>query len=983
MEAGAAESAYQALDEATKVHARQVLLRMAFLDDSLRPQWRSVPRSRLASADPVREAALAALDQAGIVIVGFRDDDQEQCVSIGSEALPGTWPRLRDWVAESRADLLARQQVAAAAVAWQARGRRDTDLWSGSRMAIASRFADGGGDVELADQLSGEFLAASAARRPRPGLRVPRRRRLVIAGACALLLVAAAGFWLANGSPGGGAAQNQAWSQQLTSDAEALSGSPALADQLALAAYRYSPSQSATDLLYKLFSQPTDDTVANTGHGILRISAASGAPLVAASSSDGSFRIWRLADGSAPVLEATVRQVPHDALALSPAGTAMAAPCHPNGLCLWNVANPRHPRIEGALMSPGSPAHSPGVTFIAFSPDGTLVAAALENGKTDVWSVRQPASPRLVTVLPNPMTTDDPLAGVAFSARDDLLAETIQGGETRLWSLRAPSRPLLVATIRTGFQAVAFSPDGRMLAAVGDTQAALWSLADPARPHLIDIEDACATGTSGSVLDLQTIAFSPDGDQVAYSGEDTSDSQATLCVLTLSPANLSLGSPAAVAVPTSFSTFSLAYASTGELLTGGPDGLLRGWSAPLQQIDGLVPSEHGTSFDISPDGRLLAGALAGPLYESVGVGVWDLSPTGPVAEGTIPVAAQDVAFLSRRLLLTVTKTGQIQLWDLTDPHSPAEGASLGTAVIPATSGWSYSGEVTVNAAGTMVAVLGPDDALHLWRVTSASEVRQLSVIPAGQAGDGPAGILPDGRTALLETSRGIQWWGIANPAHPLRGSFTALPGASTGEGAGAAGAGSLMAIGSPAGKGSDATVGLVNVDNGVLKSAVTLTRSAFYGLGLSSDGSLLATTGDDGRSLALWSTRDPGRPRRLAVLSVPQAQYIEFSPSDTTMAVVTSASVQLWSLRGRSAPVLEGTFTPPADPAGTVLAEEEFAAPATLFVEDYSTVYVVGGDPGDLAQRLCSSLGSTIAPAQWEQYAPGVPYRNPCPASGG
>jgi hypothetical protein len=173
------------------------------------------------------------------------------------------------------------------------------------------------------------------------------------------------------------------------------------------------------------------------------------------------------------------------------------------------------------------------------------------------------------------------------------------------------------------------------------------------------------------------------------------------------------------------------------------------------------------------------------------------------------------------------------------------------------------------------------------------------------------------------------------------------------------------------------------VHNGLLTSTATLTRSGYFAFGLSNDGTLLATTGDGGRSLALWRTSDPGHPRRLAALSVPQALQVEFSPSDATMAVITSASVQLWNLHDRNAPALEGTFVPPADPAGTVLTEEEFTAPATLFVQDYSTVYVVGGDPGDLAQRLCSSLGSTITPAQWQQYAPGVPYRNPCPAGGG
>jgi WD40 repeat protein len=391
---------------------------------------------------------------------------------------------------------------------------------------------------------------------------------------------------------------------------------------------------------------------------------------------------------------------------------------------------------------------------------------------------------------------------------------------------------------------------------------------------------------------------------------------------------------------------------------------------------------HGTTFDISADG-LLAGVLAGPLYEPVGVGVWDLStPDGPVAEATIPVDAQDVTFLTPHVLLTGTGTGQLRLWDLTDPRSPREGASLGRAVIPATDGWSYSGEVTSNTAGTLVAVLGPDDELHLWRVTSAYDVRELASIPAAGARQGPAGILPDGRTALLETAGGVQWWGIGDPAHPVRGSFTTLAGANVGEGDGA---GSLMVVGGPPQKGSGSTFDLLDVDNGVVRSSVTLTKSAFYAFGFAEDGSLLATTGDGGRSLTLWSTRDPEHPRRLATLSVPLVEYVIFNAAGTTMAVVSESSLQMWSLRDPVAPTLEGTFTPPRSDSEGIqfLAEEEFAASGTLFVENFTTLYLVSGNYPELAQRLCSSFGDVITAAQWDQYAPGVPYLNPCPSSGG
>lgn len=136
------------------------------------------------------------------VTVRREDDDRELYVSSGSEALLETWPSLRDWVAGSRAELLARQQADEAAAAWHAHGRRDGDLWSGPRMAIASRYLDSGGDVVLLDRVSREFLAASTERGRRASHLALQRRRSIVAGACALLLVAAGGIRLANGTSG-------------------------------------------------------------------------------------------------------------------------------------------------------------------------------------------------------------------------------------------------------------------------------------------------------------------------------------------------------------------------------------------------------------------------------------------------------------------------------------------------------------------------------------------------------------------------------------------------------------------------------------------------------------------------------------------------------------------------------------------------------------------------------------------------------------
>jgi WD40 repeat protein len=992
-----AESVYQELNASMQDEARKIILRLIRLDDALQPHWRTSSKRELDELEPGHETALRTLQEAGLVAVSQEDDPRNEIVATGSGELLETWPRLRGWITENRSGLLIRQQTAAAAAAWQAAGRRERDLWDQPRMTVAAAISDIHGDVGPLDRLSREFLNASEDRTRRKPRDLPLRHpRALTAAACALLIVIAGVIWGAAGSSSGNSAvRNTTRSQQLITDAEEESASnPVIAEQLALAAYRYSPSQAATALLYKIFSQPSDNPVADTGSGILRISAASGAPLVAVSSGNGktgSFRLWAFSSRASPVLDATVSHVPSAALALSPDGASLAAACNP-GLCLWSVTSPRHPVAEAVLRKKRSgSAASGGITSMAFSSDGDLLAAASEAGKTYVWSVRDPRRPSLITTLPNPMTTDDPLAGVAFSGQDKLLAETIQGGQTRLWSLRDASRPALVATIGTGYQSVQFSPDGTMLAAAGGTRVALWHLTDPAHPRLVSIQNGCTTGSTGSALDLHAIAFSPDGDQIAYSGQDTTDSDATMCVLNLSASNLASGKPTAASIPTNFASLALAYTAGGILLSGGQDGVLRQWQAPLQQIDGLVPATHGASFDVSQDGRLLAGILEGPLagdtYQPAGVGLWDVStPSGPVIDSTIPVLAESVTFLTPDTLLIATQSGQIQLWDVGDPGAPRKGASLGDAVIPDNSGWSFSGEVTSTSTGTLVSVLGADGSLHLWRVSSAFRVRQLSVMPTDGAEKGPAGILPDGRTAMLVTGAGIQWISLADPSRPVLGSFTHLPNANVGEGSSATARGLFLA-GSPAGNGNSATYDLVGLDDGTVTSSVILTRSASDAMAISADGTITVVGGDGNRNLTIWATADPGHPRRLAAISIPRSDFIALNSSHTLLAVdgsaMSSASVQIWSLRDPGTPVLTGTFAPPPEDGDVVLNEQEFSPSGLLFLQNLSTVYLISTSSTDLTGQLCSSLRTPITSAQWQQYAPGVPYLNPCPASRG
>jgi transcriptional regulator with XRE-family HTH domain/DNA-binding beta-propeller fold protein YncE len=174
--------------------------------------------------------------------------------------------------------------------------------------------------------------------------------------------------------------------------------------------------------------------------------------------------------------------------------------------------------------------------------------------------------------------------GEAASAITTLLAEQQQQG-------MLPAGPSPVS-------AVAFSPDGKLLATVGaDGTVRLWSTAT-GQPVGAPIHASARNGVSG-------VAFSPDGKLLVSGGGGT-----------VRPWNPATGQPVgAPAHASAWAVSGAAFSPDGKLLaSAGADGTVRLWnpatsqpvSAPIQA--GAPNGARGVAF--SPDGKLLASAGA-------------------------------------------------------------------------------------------------------------------------------------------------------------------------------------------------------------------------------------------------------------------------------------------------------------------------------------------------------------------------------------
>lgn len=804
-----------------------------------------------------------------------------------------------------------------------------------------------------------------------PVARTRRRRGPLVALAlfCALAVLIGGGILLWPRSPAQPNTSGPTAAKLAAAAKTVRANDPGLAAQLAIAAYKADPTQPAADQLYASLNTPLDGLVANTVSSVLRTAAAADAPLAATSNQDKSLRIWNTANPAAPVLDATIK-AGGSGIALAPHGDLLAGSCDaPTGACLWDLTDPHRPTSLATLPKhQGDPKNTTQITSMAFSPDSKLLAAATEQGFTVLWSVADPRHPSLLTTLPNPSTDSASIAAVAFAPHGDLLAQSVLRGKTSLWSVANPLAPNQVATMDGGYASMSISPDGSLLAAVGDTEVGLWNIQRPASPARITVNTRAATDTT---IDLSTVTFAQDGSRLAYAGSDTSNVTGELCVVDIFPANLDPQGTPATCTATGFSTFTMAATAGGALLAGSLDGAVRLWRSALHRV---VGSDSGSeySWSTSEDGRLLAAPIASPdLQPSTAVGIWDIGGD-PVLDASFPANAQVITFVTSTTLLVATDTGAVQLWDLTDPRHPVQSATLGTATAAAK--WPLAAAVGGDRAGHLLTVLDQTGLLHLWRPAGAHAVEVGSLRPAA-AVTGPAGVLPDGHTAWLLTSAGIDWWDVDDPARPTHRGTTPC----TGTGYLATASGRIAVSTLPTAEGGKAVLDLLDDQ---AHAPVTVSTSVAGPVVVSDDGQMVAATAVGDTSLLLWDIRDLRQPHQLATTATqPGVRNVGFDHTGSRLVDWNDSATELWDLHDPAAPTRVAAFSRQQEginTPGMVISAGFTASGGSLAVVDLDGIELYDTDPAKLADRLCSYTGAAITPAQWQKYAPGIPYQKPC-----
>ncbi|HEV3291203.1 MAG TPA: hypothetical protein VG123_19665, partial [Streptosporangiaceae bacterium] len=340
-------------------------------------------------------------------------------VQLSHDVLLRAWPRLRGWLEEDQASWILYSQLADAAAAWHDSHDDPSFLYRGAqltalRQAVTRWSAHPARSPVLTGTQRGFLLASD-----RAAVRNSRLRRGALVALVLLTVLAVAASVLAFSQRGAAIRQrDQAVYNQV--NAEALqygtSNTP-LAAQLDLAAYRIRPTPDLASRLLNTENAPLSAPLAVGAGNVNSVAFSSTGDLLASGSSDGTVRLWDVADPARPRMlsqpltgTAAVQWV-----AFSPDGHTLASGDDNGTVRLADVTDPAHPRPLGPPLAAGA-----GIVYsVAFSPDGHTLASGDADGTVRLWDVTDPTRPNR---LDQPLASRSPVNSVAFSADGHTLA---------------------------------------------------------------------------------------------------------------------------------------------------------------------------------------------------------------------------------------------------------------------------------------------------------------------------------------------------------------------------------------------------------------------------------------------------------------------------------------------------------------------------------------------------------------------------------
>ena len=261
-------------------------------------------------------------------------------------------------------------------------------------------------------------------------------------------------------------------------------------------------ASGGSDNRIQLWDVETKQNIATlTGHEdiIFSVAFSPDGRILASGSQDDRVKLWHVETGQN--IYTFKHREPVFSVAFSPDGTVVAGGSY-RGIKLWNIETGKEVRLKGeTTVKSGS---------IAFSPDGATFASASVGrfggtpGAVTLWDIE--TGKDLATLHGH----TERIPAVAFSPDGTTIASGLRDRTVKLWNVKTGKN---IHTYRGGGYAVAFSPNGKTLAARSWNDIKLWEVATQKNISTIPI--------GGEQLNMSTaVAFSPDSQVLAWGTGD-------------------------------------------------------------------------------------------------------------------------------------------------------------------------------------------------------------------------------------------------------------------------------------------------------------------------------------------------------------------------------------------------------------------------------------------------------------------------------
>lgn len=609
------------------------------------------------------------------------------------------------------------------ALSWERQGKpHDSSLLLAQRaLASAQQWATSHPNEMSA--LDREFLAASLEAQRKQSM----RRRLIAVGAFAAVLLVLATAVTAKLVLDANAASQYNRARTVAAQARNLQFSqPDLSLLLSAEALAIVPRQSSeidAALLAVLDDNPQLEQVIRTTAVPLKALAIDGDQrLLAAGNDEGQVYIWRLDEKRQLAVSPLQAPAAISDLAFAPGRSLLAAADKRGAVTVWDLSGQLSLQArttdsaaadllrQTATPPPApppyvtTPAHSGQVNGLAWSPDGRRLATV---GKAEVllWTVDDLA-------LADPVTVESgrPTWSATFSPDGGALAVGHGDGAITLHSTFLGTAQVLLGEAGA-VRALAFSPDGRLLAAGVNTRGAdhdvgvvqLWDLLGDMASQMVQESPAVLRQTLRNHSDaVESVLFSGDGQFLASAGRDSA----------IYLWNVADGVPQGEPLRGHLGWVNdLAFEPGGaSLFSAGANGEVNHWRLGRRTRLGqplLGHSDQVWTLAFSPDSALLATGS-----KDASVRLWSVASQDATTLNGHDQPVSAVAFnFDDGLLASGSLDGSVILWDT--------GAGLAVDTL---AGRNWVTALAFSPGAALLATADADNRVLLWNLSTTPAV---------------------------------------------------------------------------------------------------------------------------------------------------------------------------------------------------------------------------------------------------------------------